>query len=322
MKHDDENAEAARDILAPLAEAPPTFDPERREAVWQRIQAERGHSSAGWRVGVTAALVTAAAAAWLLMVPTPSLAPGETAAAAVSEGSPPPVGVDLAGEILRGARTLPSGAEVTVSGEVVVARAATNDTRLVLTRGSIHSVVPKLAPGQRYVVDAPLVEVAVRGTVFEVRLTDDGGAEIEVTEGAVAVEPKDGRAGALVVPGRTHRVEPLTEAGAKRAEARGDWRQAIEVWQALAEQTPEGLSRRNVVLRVGRLMNTHTPTEATSWWRSATERYGDGTHAEEFAFRLAEALRRAGLVDEARSAAKAFRQRFPDSDRAAETLGW
>ncbi len=322
MKPDDENAKEAREILAPLAEAPPTFDPARRDAVWRQIQAEQHQTRAGFRVGLAAAVVTAAAAAWLLMIPTTPTEPTEAAAPTVAENAPAPAPVNLAGETLRGSRTLPSGAEVVVQGEVLVAMASATDTRLVLKHGSVRNTVPKLAPGARYVVDAPLAEVAVRGTVFEVRLTDDGATEVEVTEGAVAVEPKDGRAGALVVPGKSHRVEPLTEKGAKSAEARGDWRQAIEIWRALADKSSGDLNRRNLVLRAGRLMNAHSPTEAAAWWRNAAERYGDGTHAEEFAFRLAEALHHSGLSGEARVAAKVFRQRFPDSDRAAETLGW
>ncbi|MEZ4467432.1 MAG: hypothetical protein R3F43_24055 [bacterium] len=47
-----------------------------------------------------------------------------------------------------------------------------------------------------------------------------------------------------------------------------------------------------------------------------------GPHAEEASFRHADALRRAGRLAEARTAAAAFRQRFPQSPRAAETTRW
>jgi len=320
MKHDDE--ERVRELLRPLVESsPPPFEADRRASVWRRIQAERAHSASRWRIGVAAALTTAAAAAWLLMLPAPTTPPAPAAptTAMAERGSTP---VDLTGQTIRDARTLPSGAEVAVDGEVSVAVATATDTRLLLTRGSVRNVVPELAPGARYIVETPLAEVAVRGTVFEVRRADDGATVVEVTEGAVAVEPKDGRSGTLVRPGETVRVEPLTEAGARRAERRGDWREAIDVWRLLAERASEGLARRNLVLRTGRLISEHAPDEAPVWWRAATARYGDGTHAEEFAFRLAESLHRTGRADEARRAATRFRQRFPDSDRAAETLDW
>ena len=106
------------------------------------------------------------------------------------------------------------------------------------------------------------------------------------------------------------------------AEHQGDAPQAIAIWRALTLKAAEGLTRRNLVLRVGRLLNTHTPQDAPEWWREATTRYPTGTHAEEFAFRLGESLARMGRTQAARTAGKAFRTRFPDSDRVAETRGW
>ncbi len=314
--------ERTRALLAPLADEAHRFAPDRCEAVWTQIAAERAAAARRGRALTLAAGAGVALAAAMLLwarAPAPESSPAPVPAAGIVASAPARSAL-APGVRLSEATELPSGARATVEGEVLVERADARATRLRVSRGSVRSVVPKLKPGESYVVATALAEVVVRGTDFTVR-DEDGATVVRVAEGVVEVVPADGRSAVRLLAGESHRLESLDEAGARSAGSHGDWKQAVEIWAALRDRT-EGLARRNLVLRVGRLLERHAPTEALSWWRDAATRYPTGTHAEEYAFRLAESLHEAGRSDEARRAAADFERRFPASDRIPELRGW
>lgn len=302
-------------LLAPLRAERPAFDPRRREAVWQAVAAQRRPRPWIWPLALTAA-AAAALALFTLRPAEPEVAtPAPTGATA-----PPPV--LPAGQPLAGRTVLPGGARVDSSGEVHVASATDDLTRLVVTRGAVESTVPPLGPGQRYEVETALAEVAVRGTRFTVE-HEAGATVVTVTEGRVEVRPRDPRrAPTLLGPGERRRLEPLTAAGAEAALQADDAAQAAAIWEVLADRADDELARRNLLLRAGRALDRAGAAAAADFWRAQAARFPEGAHADELAFRAAAALRRAGRQEEAAQAAADFRARFPDSPRLPEAAGW
>ncbi len=307
MESDEREVKA---LLAPLREERPELEASRREAVWAKVQAARKPARPPllpWLL--TAAVATAAVALWLRSTE-PEPVPQAPAVTTLAQGAT----IEAGGE-------LPSGARIEVEGRVEVAEATAQRTRLRLAQGRVFSRVPKLAPGEAYVVDTPLAQVSVKGTRFSVERLGEA-VEVQVEEGLVEVAPRDGRPARLLPAGKRWRVEPLTSQGAEAAAAREDWGQALDIRQALAMAMPDGLPRRNALLAAGRIADAKSPLRAQRWWAQAAAAHPRGTHAEEFAFRAADALRQAGKLPEARRAAEALRAAFPDSQRARETARW
>jgi ferric-dicitrate binding protein FerR (iron transport regulator) len=314
-RHDDEGARREVDrLLAPLRETPaPEWTPARAVRVREAIEARRRRSAPwlAWVVATTAA----AAAAWALwpVAPTPTAAPAPEPVAVAT--APAPI---AAGERLTAARTLPSGAQIQIEGGAVrVAEATPAGTRLVLERGAVTSRVPRLGPGEHYVVETPHALVSVHGTRFTVELLPAGATKVVVTEGVVEVAPRDGRPAEKVRAGGTLVVGPATAAAsaddARAAEARGDWAEAVRLWRAVAERSGDGLERQNALVAAGRLLSQHDVAAAVEHWRAFAAEARGGVHHEEAAWRAADALRRAGRTAEAAEAERRFRQAFPHS---------
>ena len=203
-----------------------------------------------------------------------------------------------------------------------VATATETITRLTLTRGAVTSRVPTLPAAGRFVVDTPTAEVEVQGTVFRVALLETAATEVVVHEGRVQVRAHDARQERHVEAGESVIIEPTTRDGAERAEARGDLVQSFDIRRALLEQKPDDLTRRNQMLALGHAINGRATGFSIAYWQRVEALHPKGVHADEFAWRHASALRAAGRLDAARDAATRYRQRFPNSPRAAETRGW
>ncbi len=308
---DDEGARREVDrLLAPLREAPgPEWTPARAARVREAVFARRRRSTS-WRAWAFAA-AAAAAVAWTLWPVAPVDDAGDVAAPVAA--SPTPVSP---GDRLTAARMLPSGAEVEVAGAVRVAEATAAGTRLVLEGGAVTSRVPKLRPGEHYVVETPHARVSVRGTRFTVELLASGATKVHVTEGVVEVTPRDGRAAETVRAGGSLVVGPTPRASAeaaRAAEARGDWAGAVRLWRAVAERSDDALERQNALVAAGRLLSHHDVAAAVDHWRALAAEARGGVHHEEAAFRAVEALRDAGRVAEAAEAERRFREAFPRS---------
>lgn len=313
---DETHTEAeVRRLLAPVKAARRDLTATQQAEIWARIEAERERSTrGGWRwVAVAAALTLAVGAAWW----TTRLGPGS-----IPEDAPLAPTEPIARQITDRSLILPSGARIAVEGDVTVATATETLTRLRLNRGRITSTVPGLAAEGRYVIDTPSAEIEVRGTVFSVALGDEAVTTVAVREGEVEVRARDGRQHLRLQAGQDAIIEPTSMAGAVRAEARGDLTQAFDIRRALLEKDPDGLNRRNRFLSLGHAVDARASGLSVAYWQRVERLHPDGTHADEFAFRHASALRSAGRLDAARAVARRFRARFPDSPRAEETLGW
>lgn len=303
-----------RRLLAPTQAARSELTPARQAAIWDRIEAQQAQTPVSYgRWAAAAAVVLAAGGVWWA-----------TQRPAVDATHPqvPAVVQPVARHISDRSLTLPSGAQITVEGDVTVATATQTVTRLRLTRGRVASTVPSLSANGRYVIDTPTAEIEVRGTVFSVALGDEATTTVEVTEGEVEVRTRDGRQLQRLTAGQRAIIEPTSMAGAVRAKARGDLTQAFDIRRALLEQGPDDLSRRNRFLSLGHAIDDQARALSVGYWQRIEQLHPTGTHADEYAFRHAFALRAAGRLDAARTVAKRFRARFPQSPRATETLGW
>lgn len=313
---EDARDEAVERLLEPLRRNPPVFTADRQAAVWAQIDAQlQRPAPTRWRLAAAAVvLVGVGIAAWQLQPP-PTSQPASVAMP--SETRPAP----QTERVVDDSVILPSGAEVTVAGEVRVAEASATLTRIILTRGRVTSTVPPLN-GARFVVTTPTADVTVHGTRFEVALRDDAATLVRVTEGRVAVQPRDDRQAVRLGAGESTVVEPTSEAGAARAAERSDHAQAIDIRRALAERGADELTLRNALLRLGRAADERATDYAPALWGRAVQRFPAGMHADEFAWRAAQALARAGRADAAHAAWARFRERFPDSPRAAAAPTW
>jgi hypothetical protein len=303
-----------RRLLAPLKAERAELSDRQQAAIWARIEAEhQAPATTGWRWAAAAAVVLAAGGVWWTV---------SSDSTAVQPDPTVPSAAPIAKHISDRSLTLPSGAQITVEGDVTVATATRVITRLRLTRGRIASTVPSLPADGRYVIDTPTAEIEVRGTVFSVALGDEAVTTVQVTEGEVEVRARDGRQLRRLTAGETTIIEPTSMAGATRAEARGDLTQAFDIRRALLEQGPDDLSRRNRFLSLGHTIDAQAKALSVGYWERIEQLHPAGTHADEYAYRHAAALREAGRIDAARRVARRFRSRFPASPRAAETLGW
>lgn len=315
-----------RELLAPMRAHQPRLTPDRQAAIWARIEGHhtRAAQTRPWRIALAAAAVLAVggAATWLMQ---PSVAEGDVAPIAAmptatdAQNATPKLPLD---RVVDCSVTLPSGAQLDVTGEVRVVTATETITGLTLTRGAVISRVPTLPAAGRFVIDTPTAEVEVKGTVFRVALLESTATKVAVDEGRVQVRAHDARQPRDVDAGQMVVIEPTTPDGAQRAEARGDLVQAFDIRRALLEQLPDDLTRRNRLLSLGHAIDERATGFAVAYWHRVEALHQSGVHADEFAWRHASALRAAGLLDAARDAAAGYRQRFPTSPRAAETRTW
>lgn len=315
MSTEHDEADAVRRLLAPMKAQPHTLTPDRQAAIWQRIEAARVRPARVWWPVWALAAAAAGAVVWLgTLRPVVDLPVGAVP-------TPPPVDREITHEIneIAGSRVLPSGARVEVAGQVRAIQATADMTELFLARGRVTSRVPPLGPQQGFHVQTPAAQVTVRGTVFTVEHADQATA-VQVAEGRVQVQPAGERGWRLLEAGQRWTVQPATATGLEAARAAGDSAQALEIQALLASSTLEGLERQNHLLRIGRALDAQNAEAAMVHWQRFAE--DPGPHAEEVAFRHADALRRVGWLTEARAAAARFREAFPQSVRAAETLAW
>ena len=303
----EDRASALLDILRAH---PPTWEDARREAVWRRIEDAQARPKNWLRLSIPLAAAAAAAVAFLMLRPTPAPTP-----------APIPV-VATQGALTLGSTTLPSGALVELASGAATFVADQDRTVITLSVGEVRSTVPKLGIGQSYIVRTPNAEITVRGTVFRV-LTEPGQTQVQVDEGHVEVVDTRGSAPTLqLTAGQTGAMNVVDRTGAAAAEARSDWPRAISIWRALLDDMPDGLSRRNLMLAIGRKIDTHQPDFSVEFWRKATKAYPTGAHAEEFAYRLGISLKNKGLTKEAHQVGVDFRARFPRSLHAGDTRSW
>ncbi|MBU1429655.1 FecR family protein [Myxococcota bacterium] len=306
-------------LLRPLKAAPPQLDEARQAALWAQLQAKRAappislrktiYTRAAPRLALAAAL--ALLGLWALRAPQPT-APSP---------APPPITLTPEGAALETASALAGGARVEVSGRGRVLENAEGRVRLGLEAGSIYSDVPRLAPGGAYVVVTPTAEIRVHGTRFMVE-HGEGVTEVRVEEGVVEVTPLDGRRARRLHAGERAAVYPSTDEGLEAAIKAAAWPEAVDI----ALRLPEALSPLaacNARLRLGlRLDERAPPSQMARLWDAAARRDPGCVHAEQLTFRAAAALRAAGDLEAARSAAAAYRRRFPQGHRVAETLAW
>lgn len=324
MSTEHDEADAVRRLLAPMKARPHTLTPERQAAVWQRIEAARARPARVWWPVWALAAAAAGAFVWLgVQRPAVDLPVGALPAAVDAEIAHQSAGFRPSGRdetsTIAGSRVLPSGARVEVAGQVRAIQTTTDMTELFLARGQITSRVPPLGPQQGFHIQTPAAQVTVRGTVFTVEHAD-AVTTVQVTEGRVQVQPAGERGWRLLEAGQQWTVQPATATGLEAARAAGDSAQALEIEALLAGSTLEGLERQNHLLRIGRALDAQNAEAAMVHWQRFAE--DPGPHAEEVAFRHADALRRVGWLTEARAAAARFRAAFPQSVRAAETAAW
>lgn len=308
---------AVRQLLAPMRAHRPQLTPDRQAAIWTRVEAQTivRRRPWGWVVAAAAVLAIGGALAWTTQ--RAAVDEGTIAQASGTPSAPAPLE-----RVVDRSVTLPSGAQLAVQGEVRVAAATETITRLTLTRGAVTSRVPTLPAAGRYVVETPTAEVEVQGTIFRVALLETTATEVAVQEGRVEVRARDARQARGINAGETVIIESTSPDGARRAEARGDLVQAFDIRRALLERRPDDLTRRNRLLSLGHAIDQRASAFAVAFWRRAAAMHPTGVHADEFAWRHAAALRQAGRLNAARDAAARYRQRFPDSPRAAETRDW
>lgn len=299
------------------------LDADRADALWAQIQTdlaappEAARGPALWLAAAAVIFVGVGGALWL--------ARGGGAPAVAVDPAPVAAAPSLPPGSVQTPTTLPGDARIEpIGGPVQVLEARPHRTRLAVRHAAVRSTVPPLPKdGQGYyVVQTPLADVAVRGTVFTVADGDDGATTVQVTEGLVQVTPRDGRPERLVPAGQSVILEPATSAGAARAEARADWSQAAWLWGQVARATADPLAAENLRLRAGRRLVEAPASVQADFWASALAAHPEGVHAEEFLFRRGEALHRAGQIEAARAAGERLRARFPRSPRSAETLRW
>ncbi|MGK0358528.1 MAG: hypothetical protein ACI9U2_000817 [Bradymonadia bacterium] len=315
-----------RQLLAPVRAHQPRLKPDRQAAIWAQIEAHRTRAShtRPWRIAFAAAAVLAVggAATWMMQSSVAHRDAARLAATSIAtnaQSARPKLPLD---RVVDCSVTLPSGAQLDVTGEVRVVSATETITALTLTRGAVTSRVPTLPAAGRFVIETPTAEVEVKGTVFRVALRGTTATEVVVDEGRVEVRAHDARQPRGVDAGQTVIIEPTTRDGAQRAEARGDLVQAFDIRRALLEQLPDDLTRRNRLLSLGHAIDERATGFAVAYWQRVEALHQSGVHADEFAWRHASALRAAGRLDTAREAAARYRQRFSDSPRAAETRSW
>ena len=234
------------------------------------------------------------------------------------------------GQTVAGTQLLPSGAQVEVErGQVIVAFATPDQTRLRLTSGRVKSTVPKLASTQRYEVETALALVSVRGTQFTVETTDDGATLVSVTEGTVVVEvlamTEQWRVAVVLGRGQSRRIDACGPSPEAAIALERPWTCQVEGQAALAARADAaGQSNAALVSRIrqGRLLSEHAPIEAVEHWHTLNASASLSTFAEEVLFREGEALSRLGRKAEARQMGQRFRATFPESARRIETEGF
>ncbi|MFN3197969.1 MAG: FecR domain-containing protein [Bradymonadia bacterium] len=292
-------------LLAPLAhDHGARWTPERSARVWSNIEEQRQSRSA-WRLPAFALPLAAAAACALALF--------------VWRGSDRPVApeptIAQAGDVLSGPSTLPSGAQLAISGQVQVARATTGDTTLVLESGEVTNTVPPVPEGGSYVVKTPAATVHVVGTVFTVRRMDDGGTAVEVTEGRVRVQPTDGSPAVMVSAGERHEVTPAS----------------VRLKESASATTPDSapsndameasVAAQNAALARGRTLSRNAPEQAVQHWGEFIARWPEGVHLEEAMMRYAFAQAAVGNRLAAAAAAQQCLDRFPESPYQARLKG-
>lgn len=305
-------------LLAPLKDAAPTLAPDREAALFRQFDAAvaRPAPTPWWPALGGLTLVGAAGLAFALHTPAPT-APADVPAP-LAQGSS--VAVSSAPQVLAaGATVLPSGAHVDVVGAAQVAEATSTNVRLRVNAGSVKSQVPKLGPGAHYLVETDQAVVSVHGTRFTVANLGADRTRVDVEEGLVSVDPVGWRPEFFLHPGEGREVGPCAATPAEAATGTFDWRCTVDGLTALSVAAPDSLSRENLRVQAGHLLDTHAPREAAAIWRQLLADVPTGLHAEEAAFRLAESLHAAGDAPAAHDAAVSFRARFPQSPRAEST---
>jgi hypothetical protein len=182
------------------------------DALNQRLDAavpkRRGSGSVGQRWVFVAAAAALCVAASVAFAHFRHAEPG----AEVASAQPPRENLFKRGDALhtdaRETRTgtLENGAEVRLAGdtELTVSALVPGTDELVLDRGRVDLIVPKLASGHTLSVTTPDSTVTVRGTRFSVEVALEGAhaiTSVEVTQGSVWVREGDTR---LVLEAGSH----------------------------------------------------------------------------------------------------------------------
>jgi hypothetical protein len=215
---------------------PPVVPPresERAEAIrlieQAILQKARRKRRVRWAYAGGVALAVAASAALLLRAPQRAVALASPVVVAVGQptgsgvrlltstgsepllsGSPLPPGGRLVADANGGAALhLSTGTEIAIEHN---ANLTFNDAgpteQFVLSEGSIHAHVAKLAAGQRFIVSTPDAEVEVRGTRFTVGIVDadascGAGTRTRVAVSEGVVEVRSGGLSSFVHPGES-----------------------------------------------------------------------------------------------------------------------
>ncbi len=134
---------------------------------------------------------------------------------------------------------LESGARVRLeTGSVALARGPKGEERLDLRAGLVALEVPKLPAHRKLVVSTPEADVIVHGTRFQVR-RDSDGTSVDVVQGLVEVQPRNGQPSVFLYPGENTSVQSRDKWHKGRREAaaaaieRGDFAAAEEQLQPL-----------------------------------------------------------------------------------------
>jgi transmembrane sensor len=205
-----------------------------------------------------------------------------------------------AGQIIDGGRgtaevTLADGAHLTVpSGRSVVEVSDRLHAVVRVETGSLFVSVPHLEKGGSFVLRTEEVEVRVHGTRFQVARLPQG-TRVDVSEGAVDVQPRGGhRAAFRLEKGESRLVEGLSRRNdeeAAEASARlawkllrdGDRAGARERYRRALALLPPHLSplwADNASAQLALLLEGHDPRAAAAAWRGYLDRFPLGVHAE------------------------------------------
>ncbi len=328
----------------------PADDPTRADRVWQGVLTRERQRQRRRVQGRRAVLALAAALVLVVAVVRSRLAPRSDLAGLVVDS-----GDQHQAIILPDTSTL----EVSAGARLRVVTTSPQETRIRLERGSVVcDVAPR--PQRRFVVEASEVEVEVRGTRFEVSLSDDTSRpSVRVERGAVEVRTP-GASPHHLMPGQSWREAPSLPASAPSAapavsapfepsasassapapSARASVPSAASLWERattarLAGRDAEAATELERLVRLypndpraglasfqlGRLRAASQPRAALDAYSHALDHAPDEAFREDAAAGRIDAAQRLGDMTSCRRWQAEFLQRYPTSAQVARVKG-
>jgi hypothetical protein len=196
--------------------------------------------------------------------------------------------------------------------------------RVYLTAGALRVHVRPQQRGERFLVELPDGQLEVRGTTFQVVVTDGATSYVHVDEGVVELRLRGSEARLLGVGDSWPEAQPPTASGSTQPRRVGAARSSARaqdtdpLLSTVAVQAPLAASTIDGYAEAMRLLQDGRAEDAATLFHAYAVAHAGASQAEDASFLEALALARAGRRDAAGLAAERHLTSYPRSFHAKD----